>query len=128
MGSSRTTRRRALALVMTVHGLIHLLGVWKGFGWAEVATLTEPIGPALGVAWLAAAALVLGAAALVLRDARHWPEVAVVAALASQLVVLTSWTDAAAGSAANAIMVLAAGLALARRRGSDRRVPAGAAR
>ena len=36
--------RWVVVAVLVGHGLIHLLGVAKGFGWAAVPQLKEPIG------------------------------------------------------------------------------------
>ena len=57
--------RWVVVAVLVGHGLLHLLGAAKGFGWAEVAQLRHPIGPGDGVVWLPAAVLVLGSAALI---------------------------------------------------------------
>jgi hypothetical protein len=100
--------RWALVVVVTVHGLIHLLGAAKGLGWAEVAQLTAPIGTAMGAAWLSAGLLVLAAGVLLAVKARWWWAVAAIAAAVSQAVILTAWDDAAAGSAANVLLLLAA--------------------
>lgn len=40
----KTILRLLLVGIIVVHGLIHLLGIVKGFGWAEAATLKKPIG------------------------------------------------------------------------------------
>lgn len=104
--------RRVIAAVAVtisfVHGLIHLLGVVEGFGWADVEQLTAPIGAAMAVAWLAAAIAVVAAAVMMGARARGWWLVAGLAAIGSQAVVLTSWTDARAGTAANVLLLLAA--------------------
>ena len=39
----RTVIRWVVAFVLMVHGLIHLLGAAKGFGWADVSQPKEPI-------------------------------------------------------------------------------------
>src|SRR6478735_913950 len=57
-----TAFRWTLVAVLAGHGLIHLLGAAKGFGWAQVPPLTQPAGTTRAVLWLAAALLVLGAA------------------------------------------------------------------
>ena len=44
---------------LIVHGLLHLLGVAKAFGLAELSQMTQPVSPAWGVGWLVAAALVV---------------------------------------------------------------------
>jgi hypothetical protein len=94
--------------VTVVHGLIHLLGVVKGFGWAEVSRLTAPISTAMGLAWLGAAVLVVVAGVMMPARASGWWVVAGVAALVSQVVIVASWADAKAGTVVNVVLVMAA--------------------
>jgi hypothetical protein len=101
--------RFIVVVLLTGHGLIHLLGAAKGFGWAEVTQLSQPIGPAVGVLWLVAAVLVLAAAALLAAGTpTWWWALAGAAALASQLAIATSWGDAKAGTVINVLLVLGA--------------------
>lgn len=93
--------------IIVVHGLIHLMGAAKGLGWADVPQLAKPISTTMGVAWLAAGVLVLTAGVLLAMGIRWWWVVGAVAAMASQSVILTSWGDAKAGTAANVVLVLA---------------------
>lgn len=101
---------RFIAVVLlTGHGLIHLLGAAKGFGWAEVNQLSQPIGPTAAVLWLVAGALVLASAAALATGApTWWWAVAGAAALTSQLAIATSWGDAKAGTVINVLLVLGA--------------------
>ncbi len=105
----RTMLRRALVVVTVLHGLIHLLGAVKGLGWAQVPALQEPIGGVAGVGWFVAAVLMLVTAGLVALRARGWWWVAAPAVLVSQLVIVTSWNDAKAGTLANLLLAAAAG-------------------
>ena len=66
-----TTLRWVLVTVLAGHGLLHLLGVAKGFGWADVSALTAPIGLRAGVLWLLAAALVLTTAVFLAAGTAH---------------------------------------------------------
>jgi len=100
--------RWTVGVTVIVHGLIHLLGVVKGFGWADVSTLTEPIAAAMGVAWLAASVLVLASGVLLLARHRWCWAVAAVAAVVSQAVIVTSWSDAKAGTLANVLLTIVA--------------------
>lgn len=104
-----TVWRWIVVCVVAIHGLIHVLGVVQGFGWTHVEQLRLPSSAGTGVAWLVAALLVLGAAVLLAIRAPYWWLVAAVAAVASQAVILTSWSDAKAGTAANVVLLLAAG-------------------
>lgn len=103
----RTMLRWIVAVVVVLHGLIHLLGAAKGLGWADVTQLKEPISAAMGVAWLAAAVLVVLAGVLLIIRARWWWVVGAVAVVASQTVIFTLWGDAKAGTVANIILLAA---------------------
>ena len=108
------TLRWLLVALLAGHGLIHLLGAAKGFGWADVPQLTKPIDVWAGVLWLLAAALVLSAAALLAVGApTWWWAIALGAAAMSQIAIATSWNDAWAGTIVNLILVLAAGYGFA---------------
>jgi len=103
----RTVLRWVVVVVVVAHGLIHLLGAAKGLGWADVTQLKEPINTVMGVAWLAAAVLVVLAGVLLVIRARWWWVVGAVAVVASQTVILTLWSDAKAGTVANVILLVA---------------------
>ncbi|HYF71433.1 MAG TPA: hypothetical protein VD864_01360 [Nocardioides sp.] len=106
--------RWLVIVVLTAHGLIHLMGAAKGFGWAEMDTLKEPIGTSGAVMWLLAAALVLATAGMIVAGAPNWWwAVAAVAAVLSQTMVFSSWGDAKAGTIANLLLLAAAGYGLA---------------
>jgi hypothetical protein len=109
----RTAVRWTLGIVVVLHGLIHLLGAAKGLGWSSVTQLSEPIGGALGAAWLAAALLLVLAGVMLVRASPAWWIVAAVAAVLSQAVILTSWSDAKAGTLVNVILLVAAGYGFA---------------
>jgi hypothetical protein len=96
-----------LAGVLAVHGLIHLMGFAKAFGYAELPQLTQPISRGVGLLWLAAAILVLGSAALSVASPRGWWMVGVVALVLSQAVIVTAWRDAWAGTAGNVVLLVA---------------------
>jgi hypothetical protein len=106
--------RWVVVAVLAGHGLIHLLGAVKGFGWAEVSQLKQPIGPGGGLVWLLAAVLVLASAVLIAAGAPTWRwAVAVLAAMVSEVAIATAWSDAKFGTAANLILLLAAGYGFA---------------
>lgn len=105
-----TALRWIVVVVLVAHGLLHLPGAAKGFGWAEFAQLTQPIGPAGAALWLLAALLVLATAATLAVGARTWWWIlAAVAAVVSQAAIVTSWSDARAGTAGTVLLVIVAG-------------------
>jgi hypothetical protein len=109
----RNAARWIVCIVVVLHGLLHLLGAVEGFGWAQLAHFRQPIGSVLGLAWLAAAVLLAAAGVMLALGSRGWWAVSAAAAVLSQAVILTSWTDARAGSAVNVILLVAAGYGFA---------------
>jgi hypothetical protein len=99
--------RVAVAVLFVTHGLVHLLGVVKAFGLAEVPQLDQPIPPVAGAGWLAAALLCVSAAAMLLVCPRWWWAVGAAAVLISQTVIFGSWADAGAGTIVNVVLLVA---------------------
>jgi hypothetical protein len=99
--------RIAFAVLLTLHGAVHLLGVVKGFNLAPVAGLAIPISRLEALVWLTAAVL-LGAAAGALFLVPRWFWLAGAAGLvASQVAIVLSWADARFGTIPNVILLLA---------------------
>ena len=96
----------ALAVLLALHGLVHLIGPAKAFGWWDVAQLRQPISPTSGVFWLLAAVLMFGAAITVAIDARWWWLFALPAVVLSQFLITAVWSDAKFGAFANLIIVV----------------------
>ncbi len=98
--------RIALLVLLVVHGLIHLLGFAKAFGFAALPQLRQPIRPPMGLVWLAAALALLVAAALLAFDVRAWWIAATIGVVISQIAIASAWRDAKAGSLANVILLV----------------------
>ena len=98
------------AVFLVVHGLIHLMGTAKAFGVAEIPQLTKQIAGPLGVLWLLAAALFLGAAIFLFTWPQWWWVVGAGAVVVSQVAIATSWSDARYGTIANVIVLVGVAL------------------
>ncbi len=103
----RTPVRWLVIVVSFLHGAIHLLGTVKGFGWADVDQLNEAISVPMGFVWLIAAVLVVAAALFLAVGVRWWWAIGGLGVLVSQVAILTSWSDAKAGTAANLLLLAA---------------------
>lgn len=101
--------RWLLAALLLLHGLIHFLGVAKGFGWASPPQLEGTISAGMGFVWLTAVVLVLTAAGMIAMAApSRWWATALLAALVSQVAIVSSWSDAKAGTIANVLLLVVA--------------------
>ena len=98
--------RLILIVLIGVHGLIHLMGFAKGFGYADLPQLTQPISRAWGLAWPAAALLVTTTTVMLAVGARSYWIAGAFALLVSQAVIFSAWRDARRGTAANLILLL----------------------
>jgi Family of unknown function (DUF6544) len=94
------------AAFLILHGLIHLLGFAKAFGFAELPQLTQPIAPSYGVLWLIAGSLFLAAAASLFLWPRWWWAIGACAIVISTLVIVPSWSDAKFGAVANLVALV----------------------
>jgi len=94
------------AVVLIVHGLIHLLGFAKASGLAELPQLTQPISPLLGTLWLVAALLFLATAASSFVWPRAWWAIGACAIVVSMSVIIPSWSDAKFGVLGNVVVLI----------------------
>ena len=98
--------RTVFLVVVIIHGLIHLMGFAKAFGFAGLPQLTLPIPRSLGLLWLTAGVLVVATAAALLLWPRGWWLLGALALVVSQGVILSSWRDAKAGTFANLVLLV----------------------
>lgn len=94
------------AIVLVVHGLIHLLGFAKAFRLADLPQMTQPISPLSGVLWLTAAILFLAAAGSLFLWPRWWWAIGACAIVVSMVAIVPSWTDAKFGALANLLALI----------------------
>lgn len=94
------------AALLIVHGAIHLLGVARAFRLAEVPGLTQPIGPAMGLTWLAATVLFVATAGALFLWPRWWWAMGGLAVIVSTAATATAWADAKVGAAVNLVVLV----------------------
>jgi hypothetical protein len=96
----------AFASVLVVHGLIHMLGVAKAFGWAELPQLSQPVSPMFGAVWLLAGLLFVAAAVALPLWPRWWWAIGACAVLISMVLVVHFWSDAGFGVVGNVVVLI----------------------
>ena len=95
-------------IIVSLHGLIHLLGFIKGFGLKEVRELTLPISKPMGVAWLTATILFLTYAVLHLSNSKYAWLAGFFAVAISQVLIVLFWKDARFGTLPNILILIVA--------------------
>lgn len=119
--------RIAIAVLLTIHGLIHLLGFVQPWKLAKVEALSgrtlvplsEAAGRVVGILWLLAAMLLLAASASRLAECRAWWALGALGIALSQALIILQWSDAKAGTVANLLLVLPVAVAAATARFQD---------
>ncbi len=96
------------AFIMLIHGLIHFMGFAKAFNYGYISQLTKYISKPAGSLWLITAILFVVAVMLFLLKKESWPYIAIVAAIISQILIITVWKDAKFGTISNIIILFVA--------------------
>jgi hypothetical protein len=95
-----------IAALLVVHGLIHVLGFVKALDLAQPPQLQAAISRPMGILWLGAALLLVASAGMVLLAGQWWWVPALLGVVLSQALILTTWSDAKAGTIANVILLV----------------------
>jgi len=95
-------------IVVLLHGLIHLLGFVKAFGFKEVKELTLPISKPLGTVWIIATALFLIYGILYFINTKQSWLVGIIAVILSQILIFYFWKDAKFGTIPNLLILIIA--------------------
>jgi hypothetical protein len=104
--------RIAFLIIVFLHGLIHLFGFVKGFGFKEVKELTLPISKSMGLFWLTATVLFVIYVILHFTNNRYAWLVGLIAVVISQILVVIFWKDAKFGTIPNLIVLVASVVSL----------------
>ncbi|MHA2249650.1 MAG: hypothetical protein ACXAD7_04770 [Candidatus Kariarchaeaceae archaeon] len=103
-----------LVAIMTIHGLIHLMGGLSELDLAEIEdisgetlfTLSNTARKVLGVIWLLVVVLFLIASYGLISENDWWQIIAIIAVAVSQILIIIWWTDAKFGTIANFLIII----------------------
>ncbi len=102
--------RYLFAILLVVHGSIHLMGFLKAFGLARLDELDINLSRAAGTGWLVAAVLFFAATLLYLLSNEAWPFVALAGIVVSAVLIIISWHAAKFGMLPNAFVLTVAAM------------------
>jgi len=94
-----------IAFIILIHGLIHFMGFAKAFGYGNITQLGEVSKP-MGSLWLITAFLFITVAILLLFKKDAWIIMGMIAAILSQILIVSAWKDARFGTVANIMLVV----------------------
>lgn len=103
----------AFVILLSIHGLIHLMGFLKAFGFAEIPQLSQDFSKSEGILWLTIVLAFVFVGVLFLMKNNLWFWIAIGAVLISQILIIINWQDAKFGTIANLIVLIVAIIAVA---------------
>ena len=92
-------------IITLFHCLIHFIGFAKAYSYGNITQLTRYISKPAGSIWLITAIVFVVAVILFLLKKESWPYIAFVAAIISQILIITVWKDAKFGTILNIIIL-----------------------
>jgi hypothetical protein len=96
------------AFIILIHGLIHFMGFAKAYNYGNITQLTKYISKAAGSIWFITAMLFIVAVVLFLLKKESWLYFGIIAAVISQILIITVWKDAKFGTILNIIVFFVA--------------------
>jgi len=93
-------------ILVVVHGLIHILGFLKAFGFAEIKDLTLPVSKFWGLLWLLVTLLFLIYGITFFTGYTYSWLFGLIALVISQALIINFWPDAKVGTVPNVIILL----------------------
>ncbi|MEX0845067.1 MAG: hypothetical protein WD022_07280 [Balneolaceae bacterium] len=91
----------AIALLMVIHGVIHLLGFFKAYDIAEIEELKQPVTKKIGILWLIAFLIFAAMAVFFLAEIKIWMVFGISGLILSQALIIQTWQDAKFGTIPN---------------------------
>ena len=93
-------------ILITIHGLIHLLGFVKAYNLAPINQLGKDISKLNGIIWLISTILFIITAILFFINKDSWWILSAISIIISQYLIFVSWQDAKFGTIANLIILI----------------------
>jgi hypothetical protein len=91
--------------IIILHGLIHLMGFVKAFGFADISELNLAVSRSWGLLWMISALTLIIAGILWILNMENWWIAALIGLILSQILIFTFWQDARFGTIPNLIIL-----------------------
>lgn len=98
--------RVVLLILITLHGLLHIVGFVKAFKLAPMPRLQHPINKTNGILWLVAAFMIMTCGVMFYTFTEGWWILGLASVAVSEYVIIKDWEDAGLGSMLNVLILL----------------------
>ncbi|WP_281541148.1 DUF6920 family protein [Maribacter aestuarii] len=98
--------RIAFLVMVLLHGLIHLMGFTKAFGYGNLAEFSKDISRPIGLLWLLVGLLFIVSSILYWKKMVAWSLLVIIAMVLSQILIFIFWSDAKFVTIVNAIILV----------------------
>ncbi len=98
--------KTAIAILIIIHGLIHLMGFIKAFSLAEMEALTQSISRSMGILWFLTVSILVTGGVFCFIGIESWWKISVTGMVLSQVLIFYSWKDAKYGTLINVILAV----------------------
>lgn len=96
-----------LAIIIFIHGLLHLMGYSKAFQYTGIKHIKAHISRPIGILWIAGCLTFIGTGTLFLLNNDYWQIAGLVSIILSQVAITVGWKNARYGTIVN-LLILAA--------------------
>ncbi|WP_297090464.1 DUF6544 family protein [uncultured Draconibacterium sp.] len=99
--------RKLCIILITLHGLIHLIGFIQTFKITDFKMLNHPISKVIGIMWLLGVLLFILVSVMYILKSEFWWLAGFIAIFISQILIILFWQEAKLGIIPNIIILLA---------------------
>ena len=96
------------AFITLIHGIIHFIGFAKAYNYGNITQISKYISKSTGSIWFITAVLFIIAVLLFLLKNERWIYFGIIAAIISQILIISVWKDAKFGTIVNIIILFIA--------------------
>lgn len=96
-----------LAIVLFIHGLLHLMGYSKAFKYSGIKHIEAHISRPIGMLWIMGCLFFIATGVLFLLNNDYWQIVGLISIAISQIVIIVGWKNARYGTIANLLILTA---------------------
>lgn len=96
-----------LAIIIFIHGLLHLMGYSKAFQYSGIKHIKAHISRPIGILWIMGCLFFIATGVLFLLNNDYWQIAGIVSIVLSQIVIIIGWKNARYGTIVNLLILTA---------------------